>query len=106
MGSSLEATEEDAGRWRHFARNARGALHAGHHQHRQAQGKMYASIYVQLVDRKGAPAQRGRMSTVLRERLQRIPGITVTHVGFAGPWAGKSRLSSRCRARTLPSWNA
>ena len=32
------------------------------------------------------------MSTVLRERLQRVPGITVTHVGLLDPVGGQKQI--------------
>jgi HAE1 family hydrophobic/amphiphilic exporter-1 len=38
-----------------------------------AQGKMYASIYVRLVDRKQRSRSVDEMSAVLRERLRRCP---------------------------------
>ena len=48
-----------------------------------AQGKIYATLYVRLVDRKpSARAASTEMTRPLRERLARIAGITVTHVGL------------------------
>ena len=53
---------------------------------------MYASIYVRLVDRKDRSRSVDAMSTVLRERLQRVPGITVTHVGLLDPVGGQKQI--------------
>ena len=58
-----------------------------------AQGKMYASIYVRLVDRKDRKLGVEEMSTQLRERLRRVPGITVTHVGLTDSVGGQKQLS-------------
>jgi HAE1 family hydrophobic/amphiphilic exporter-1 len=57
-----------------------------------AAGKMYASIYVRLVDRKQRTRNVDQMSAVLRERLQRIAGITVTHVGLLDPVGGNKQI--------------
>jgi HAE1 family hydrophobic/amphiphilic exporter-1 len=58
-----------------------------------AQGKMYASIYVRLVDRKDRKLGVEEMSVMLRERLRRVPGITVTHVGLTDSIGGQKQLS-------------
>ncbi len=56
----------------------------------QASGRIYAATYVRLVDR----AQRKRsvrdLALPMRERLARIPGITVTNVGMKDLGGGKS----------------
>ncbi|MBB3179031.1 efflux RND transporter permease subunit [Variovorax sp. Sphag1AA] len=57
-----------------------------------AQGKMYASIYVRLVDRRARTRSVDQMSTVLRERLRSIPGITVTHVGLRDSVGGNKQI--------------
>ncbi|SCK59853.1 hydrophobic/amphiphilic exporter-1, HAE1 family [Variovorax sp. HW608] len=57
-----------------------------------AQGKMYASIYVRLVDRRARTRSVDQMSTVLRERLRTIPGITVTHVGLRDSVGGNKQI--------------
>ena len=57
-----------------------------------AQGKMYASIYIRLVDRKARQISVDAMSSVLRERLKRVPGITVTHVGLLDPMGGQKQI--------------
>jgi hypothetical protein len=75
------------------------------HQHRQRQGKIYASVYVRLVDRKARKRRVDEMSVVLRERLKQVPGITVTHVGLLDSVGGnKQILFSIQRARIPLSW--
>ena len=54
----------------------------------QAQGRNQATVYVRLVDRKDRASSVDEMSGPLRERLQRIAGITVTHVGLLDPVGG------------------
>jgi len=93
VGSSLEATEAKARQVeaiiREFpeVRYTLATLNTG-----TAQGKIYASIYVRLVDR----AQRSRsvedMTGVLRERLRLVPGITVTHVGLLDAVGGNKQI--------------
>jgi len=55
-----------------------------------AQGKIYASTYVRLVDRKDRQRSVAQMALPLRERLARIPGITVTNIGVTDLGGGKS----------------
>ncbi len=55
-----------------------------------AAGKSYGSIYVRLVDRKERKRSVNDMAGPLRERLQRIPGITVTNIGVTDLGGGKS----------------
>lgn len=93
VGSSLEATEAKAQQVEGILRElpevryTLATLNTG-----SAQGKMYASIYVRLVDRKDRSRSVDEMSTVLRERLQRVPGITLTHVGLLDPVGGQKQI--------------
>jgi HAE1 family hydrophobic/amphiphilic exporter-1 len=59
----------------------------------QAQGRIYATMYVRLVDRHERSRNVDQMSVPLRERLARVPGITVTHVGLLDPVAGSKPIS-------------
>ncbi|MDM0111892.1 efflux RND transporter permease subunit [Variovorax sp. J22R133] len=83
VGSSLEVTEAKArqveGLLREMpeVRYTLTTINSG-----DAQGKIYASMYVRLVDRKDRSRSVDQMSAVLRERLKSVPGITVTHVGL------------------------
>ena len=57
-----------------------------------AQGKIYASIYVRLVDRKERNLSIDQMTVKLRERLQQVPGITVTHIGLFDSIGGNKQI--------------
>jgi HAE1 family hydrophobic/amphiphilic exporter-1 len=54
---------------------------------------MYASMYVRLVDRNTRKLGVEQMSVQLRERLRRVPGITVTHVGLTDSVGGQKQIS-------------
>ncbi|WP_440112077.1 efflux RND transporter permease subunit [Acidovorax sp. BL-A-41-H1] len=93
VGSSLEATEAKARQVEGILRElpevryTLATINTG-----TAQGKMYANIYVRLVDRKERSRSVDQMSDVLRERLQRVPGITVTHVGLLDAVGGNKQV--------------
>ncbi|MGR4871008.1 efflux RND transporter permease subunit [Variovorax sp. LARHSF232] len=83
VGSSLEVTESRARQVEAVLREmpevryTLATINSG-----DAQGKIYASIYVRLVDRKARSRSVDQLSVVLRDKLKTIPGITVTHVGL------------------------
>ncbi len=56
----------------------------------QAAGKIYGAVYVRLIDRKMRSRSITQMIAPLRERLARIPGITVTNIGVTDLGGGKS----------------
>ena len=56
----------------------------------QAAGKIYASLYIRLVDRKDRTRSIADMAVPMRERLARIPGITITNIGTTDLGGGKS----------------
>ena len=58
------------------------------------QGKNYAFVYVKLVDRKQRTRSQTQLTQPLRERLQQIAGITVTHVGVLNPFSPKPLIVS------------
>jgi HAE1 family hydrophobic/amphiphilic exporter-1 len=93
VGSSLETTEAKARQVdaivREFpeVRYTVTTLNSGN-----AQGKMYASMYVRLVDRAQRSRSADAMSAVLRQRLAQVPGITVTMVGLADSVGGGKQL--------------
>ncbi|MCE1251693.1 MAG: efflux RND transporter permease subunit [Comamonadaceae bacterium] len=86
VGSSLEATEAKARQVEALVRElpevryTLTTINTG-----SAQGKIYASVYVRLVDRKQRQRNVDAMSAVLRAQLRAVPGITVTHVGLLDP---------------------
>jgi HAE1 family hydrophobic/amphiphilic exporter-1 len=89
---------------RHPARDARGALHRHHHQHRHCAG-------AQLRQRLRAAGRAARanaqcveqMSVPLRERLSRVAGITVTHVGLLDPVGGQKPISLSIQGPDIPT---
>jgi HAE1 family hydrophobic/amphiphilic exporter-1 len=53
-------------------------------------GKIYGSTYVRLHDRKDRERSMADLVTPMRERLARIPGITVTNIGVLDMGGSKS----------------
>lgn len=82
VGSSLEFTESKARQveavLREFpeVRDLYTTVNTG-----AAQGKNYATTFVRLIPRNQRQRSTGQMSIPLRNRLTRIAGITVTHIG-------------------------
>ena len=93
VGSSLEVTEAKAQQVeaiiREFpeARYTLSTINTG-----AANGKIYASIYIRLVDRKDRKRNVDQMSATLRERLRQVPGITVTHAGLLDAVGGNKQV--------------
>ena len=93
VGSSLEATEAKARQVDAIIRSfpevgyTLATLNTGN-----AQGKMYASIYVRLVDRKARTRNADDMSALLRDRLSNVQGITVTHAGLLDAVGGNKQV--------------
>lgn len=93
VGSSLELTESKARQVetiiREFpeVRYTLATINTG-----AAQGKIYASVYVRLVDRKDRNRSVDQMSSVLRERLKQVPGVTVTHAGLTDSVGGNKSI--------------
>jgi hydrophobic/amphiphilic exporter-1 (mainly G- bacteria), HAE1 family len=93
VGSSLEVTEAKARQVESIVREfpevkyTLATVNTG-----GAQGKIYASLYIRLVDRKERSLSVDQMSGVLRERLKRVPGITVTHVGLLDAVGGNKQI--------------
>jgi len=93
VGSSLEVTEAKAQQVeaiiREFpeVRYTLSTINTG-----AANGKIYASIYIRLVDRKDRKRSVDTMSATLRERLRQVPGITVTHAGLLDAVGGNKQV--------------
>lgn len=93
VGSSIEATEAKAKQVEAIVREfpevryTLATINTGN-----AQGKIYASVYVRLVDRKSRSRSVDQMSGALRERLKQVPGITVTHVGLLDAVGGNKQV--------------
>ncbi|MCF8159934.1 MAG: efflux RND transporter permease subunit [Polaromonas sp.] len=94
VGSSLEVTEARARQVEGIIRSfpevnyTLTTINTGN-----AQGKMYASIYIRLVDRNKRTRSVDDMSTALRQRLREVPGISVTHVGLLDPVGGQKQIA-------------
>ena len=82
VGSSLEFTESKARQVEQAlhtlpeVRDLYTTINTG-----TAQGKNYATVYARLVPRSERKRSTKELSQPLRERLARIPGITITHIG-------------------------
>ena len=93
VGSSLEVTEAKARQVEAIIRElpevryTLATINTGN-----AQGKIYANVYIRLVDRKDRNISVDAMSTVLRARLKQVPGITVTHVGLLDAVGGQKQI--------------
>ena len=93
VGSSLEATEAKAKQVEAIVREfpevryTLATLNTGN-----AQGKIYANVYVRLVDRKARSRSVDQMSGLLRERLKQVPGIPVTHGGLLDAVGGNKQV--------------
>jgi HAE1 family hydrophobic/amphiphilic exporter-1 len=93
VGSSLEVTEAKARQVEAIVREfpevryTLSTINTGN-----AAGKIYAAMYVRLVDRKERNRSVDELSGVLRQRLQQVPGITVTHVGLLDSVGGNKQV--------------
>ena len=93
VGSSLEVTEAKTRQVESIIREfpevryTLSTINTG-----TANGKIYASVYVRLVDRKERRRNVDEMSAALRERLARVAGMTVTHVGLLDPVGGQKQI--------------
>jgi len=91
VGSSLEVTEMRARQvdaaLREFpeVRHTVTTINSG-----ISQGRIYAAVYVRLTDRKDRNRGIDALTVLFRERLARIPGITVTNIGVTDLGGGKS----------------
>ncbi|MDT8991838.1 efflux RND transporter permease subunit [Curvibacter sp. APW13] len=93
VGSSLEVTEARARDVENVIRSfpevryTLTTINTGN-----AQGKMYASIYIRLIDRKDRKLSVDEMSVVLRQKLREVPGVTITHVGLLDSVGGQKQI--------------
>lgn len=93
VGSSLELTEAKARQVEAIVREfpevryTLATINTGN-----AQGKIYANVYVRLVDRLKRERSVDQMSVVLRDRLKQVPGITVTHAGLLDAVGGNKQI--------------
>jgi HAE1 family hydrophobic/amphiphilic exporter-1 len=94
VGSSLEVTESKARQVEAIVRElpetryTLTTINTGN-----AQGKIYASVYIRLLDRAQRKRSVDEISAALRERLKQVPGITVTHVGLLDSIGGGKQVA-------------
>ena len=102
VGSSLEVTEAKAKQVEAIVREfpevryTLSTINTG-----AANGKIYASIYIRLVDRKDRKRNVDQMSATLRERLRQVPGITVTHAGLLDAVGGNKQVEFSLQGNDL-----
>jgi hydrophobic/amphiphilic exporter-1 (mainly G- bacteria), HAE1 family len=102
VGSSLEATEAKTRQVeaiiREFpeVRYTLSTINTGN-----AQGKIYASVYIRLVDRKLRQLSVDQWSATLRDRLNRIAGITVTSAGLVDSVGGNKAIEFSLKGSDL-----
>jgi hydrophobic/amphiphilic exporter-1 (mainly G- bacteria), HAE1 family len=102
VGSSLEATEIKTRQVeaiiREFpeVRYTLSTINTG-----SAQGKIYASVYIRMVDRKLRSDNVDKFSARLRDRLTRIAGITVTQAGLTDSVGGNKALEFSLKGADL-----
>jgi HAE1 family hydrophobic/amphiphilic exporter-1 len=95
VGSSLEVTESRARqidaalREMPEVRHTVATINSGF-----AAGKIYGSVYVRLVDRKDRQRSVAELAVPMRQRLDRIPGITITNIGATDLGGSKSIVFS------------
>ena len=93
VGSSLELTEAKAQQVESIIREFPEVRYTLSTINTGAQaGKIYASVYVRLVDRKDRKRSVDDMAGILRERLKQVPGITVTHAGLLDAVGGNKQI--------------
>ncbi len=93
VGSSLEVTEQRAKQVEALVRSlpevryTLATVNTGN-----AQGKIYANVFVRLVDRKDRQRSADQVAAALREQLRSVAGITVTHVGLLDAVGGNKTI--------------
>ncbi len=102
VGSSLEATEakvkqvEAIVRERPEVRYTLSTINTGN-----AQGKIYANVYVRLSNRKERNLSVDQISAQLRDRLQAVAGITVTQAGTLDSVGGGKQIELALKGTDL-----
>jgi hydrophobic/amphiphilic exporter-1 (mainly G- bacteria), HAE1 family len=102
VGSSLEVTEAKAKQVEAIVREFPEVRYTLSTINTGAEnGKIYASIYIRLVDRKDRKRNVDQMSATLRERLRQVPGITVTHAGLLDAVGGNKQVEFSLQGNDL-----
>lgn len=93
VGSSLELTEAKARQVEAIIREFPEVRYTVATINTGAQaGKIYASVYVRLVNRDQRSRSVDQMAAILRDRLKQVPGITVTHAGLLDAVGGNKQI--------------
>lgn len=93
VGSSLELTEAKARQVEAIVREFPEVRYTVATINTGVQaGKIYASVYVRMVDRKDRSRSVDQIAALLRERLKQVPGITVTHAGLLDSVGGNKQI--------------
>lgn len=93
VGSSLELTESKARQVEAIIREFPEVRYTLATINTGAQaGKIYASVYVRMVNRKDRTRSVDEMAAILRNRLRQVPGITVTHAGLLDAVGGNKQI--------------
>ena len=93
VGSSLQVTEAKAREVEQMLRSfpevryTLSTINTGN-----ANGKIYANIYYRLVDRASRRFNVNEFTPIIRERLQNMGGLTVTHVGLLDSVGGTKQI--------------
>jgi hydrophobic/amphiphilic exporter-1 (mainly G- bacteria), HAE1 family len=102
IGSSLESTEAKAKqvdqvlRERKEVRYTLTTINTGN-----AQGKIYATVYFRLVDRKDRVESLEQISNALRVRLNSVAGITITQAGSLDAVGGNKQIEFSLKGQDL-----
>jgi HAE1 family hydrophobic/amphiphilic exporter-1 len=102
VGSSLELTEAKARQVESIVREFPEVRYTLATINTGNAGKIYATLYVRLVDRKDRQRSVDQMAAVLRERLKQVPGITVTHAGLLDAVGGNKQIEFSLMGPDLP----
>lgn len=92
VGSSLEQTETKTRQVEAIVREFPEVRYTLSTINTGMTGKMYANLYIRLVDRKSRTRSVDEMSAILRQRLRQVSGITVTQAGLLDPVGGQKQI--------------
>ncbi len=102
VGSSVEATEAKAKQVEAIIREmpetryTLATINTGN-----AQGKIYASVFIRFVDRKDRTRSVDQLGSELRQRLNKVAGMTVTNVGAGDAVGGGKTIEFSLKGSDL-----
>ena len=101
MGSSIEVTEAKVKQVDAIVHSYPEVAYSLATINTSSAGKSYAGFYIRLTDRHLRVRNVDEISSVLRERLKQVPGITVTHVGLMDPVGGQKQIEFSLQGQDL-----